>query len=359
MANKDLGIGVAGLGLGAVALRINEHAESRLKVRAVYEPDSDRRHQRYDVGASTRELVEKFDVDHVAPEYDDLLSRDDITCIAIFSPCPFHMEQVTAALRAGKHVLVTKPLAVSVEQARQITSLVESTGLKLLVAQSMRWNSMFLTLHDPFQQGAFGEIKMAEAYYVHDMRPVFDRSPWRYEMPQDLMYGGVCHPVDLLRWFVGDVEEVFAYGGRAGIETRYPSEKELNYVISLRHTNGTISRILGAYDIVHPPSFWSQKFHGVGLGLYGTKASLFNDRVVYDYYGKGAPREELITPKDEATGHTGEIIDCLLHFEDCVVNDADPLVDAWDGAQVVAVCSACWESIRTGQPVKVTREFDR
>jgi predicted dehydrogenase len=49
----------------------------------------------------------------------------------------------------------------------------------------------------------------------------------------------------------------------------------------------------------------------------------------------------------------------LRHFEDCIVNDRKPLVDARDGAQIIAICSACWESIRTGRPVKVSREFDR
>ena len=54
----------------------------------------------------------------------------------------------------------------------------------------------------------------------NDMRAVYDKSPWRYEMPQDLMYGGVCHPVDLLRWFLGEAEEVFAYGSHGGLDSR-------------------------------------------------------------------------------------------------------------------------------------------
>ena len=238
-----------------------------------------------------------------------------------------------------------------------LVDLVDRTGLKLLVAQSMRWNSMFQAIHDLFVAGRLGAIMLAESYYVHDLRTVFDRSPWRYQMPQDLMYGGVCHPVDLLRWFLGEAEEVFAYASHGGLDPRYPADKQNNFVISLKYQSGVIARVLGAYDLVHPPSLWSRSFHGVGLALYGTKASVFNDRIVYDYYPDGEPREEAIEPRGAALGHTGEVIGFLRHFEDCLVNDTRPLVGVRDGAQVVAICSACWESIHSGKPVKVTREF--
>jgi len=356
---KDIGIGVAGLGLGATLLRINKDPASRLCVRGIFEPDPARRHQRYDVGKDTRALAREFGVEIVTSSHEELLSRKDLHAVAVFSPCPFHFAQVKAALLAGKHVIVTKPMVVSLEEAREVVALADRTGLKLLVAQSMRWNSMFRTIHDLYADGKLGDIRLAEAYYVHDLRPVLDRSPWRYEIPQDLMYGGVCHPVDLLRWFLGEADEVFAYGSHGGLDKRYPREKENNFVISLKYRSGVIARVLGAYDLVHPPSLWGKPFHGVGIGLYGTKASVFNDRIVYDYYGKGAPKEEPIVPKDKSEDHAGEVMGFLRHFEDCIVNDRKPLVDARDGAQIIAICSACWESIRTGRPVKVSREFDR
>jgi predicted dehydrogenase len=356
---KDIGLGIAGTGLGAALLEINRREDSRLRVRALYEPDANRLHQRYQVGKSLRTLADEFDVERIAGDYQKLLDAPDVDVIAVFSPCPLHFEQVSAALRAGKHVIVTKPLAVSLDQARRLVELVDQTGLKLLVAQSMRWNSMFMTIHDLFTSGKLGDIRLAEAYYVHDLRPVYDKSPWRYEMPQDLMYGGVCHPVDLLRWMLGEVDEVFAYGSYGGLDPRYPADKLDNFLISLRYRGGVDARVLGAFDLVHPPALWHQSFHGVGIGLYGTRASLFNDRIVYEYYGQGQPREELIEPAGQATDHAGEIIGFLRHFEDCLVTDGKPLVDVRDGAQVIAICSACWDSIRTGQPRKVTREFDR
>ena len=356
---KDIQIGLVGSGMGTLLLGINQDSASRMKVAGICETDPARLHQRYHAGKGLSELSGEFGVDFITDSYQELLDRKDIGVIAIFTPCPLHFEQIKAALDAGKHLIVTKPMVTSMDQARQIVSLAESAGRKVLVAQSMRWNSMFLEIHRLFARGDLGKIKLAEAYYVHDMRTVLDRSPWRYEMPQDLIYGGVCHPADLLRWFLGEVDEVFAYGSHAGLEKRYPPDKETNFIISLKYRSGIIARILGAYDLVHPPGLWHKgHFHGVGIGLYGTKASLLNDRIVYDYYPEGKPEEKIVRPEGNEADHAGEILGCLRHFEDCIVNDKKPLVDVRSGAQIVAICSACWESIHTGAPVRVSREFD-
>lgn len=355
---KDIGIGVAGTGLGAALLEINRREDSRLQVRAIYEPDRQRQHQRYQVGKSAAELAQDFGVRRVTDDYAALLADPAIDIVAVFSPCPLHFEQVRAALRAGKHVIVTKPMAVSLDEARRLVELVDQTGLKLLVAQSMRWNSMFQAIHELCVGGKLGDIQLAEAYYMHDLRSVLDVSPWRYQMPQDYMYGGVCHPVDLLRWMLGEVDEVFCYGTHGVLDPRYPADKPNDFLINLKYRSGVIARVMGAFDLVHPPALWSRSFHGVGIGLYGTKASLFNDRVVYEYRGKGEPREEPVEPLGGHYDHAGEIIGFLRHFEQCLVNDEEPLVGVSDGAQIVAICHACWESIATGLPVKVTREFD-
>jgi predicted dehydrogenase len=111
-------------------------------VRVLYEPDPARRHQRQQVGKSVAELAAEFGVRWIAESYEELLQNPLVAVVAVFSPYALHAEQVGAALRAGKHVIVTKPLAVSLDEARQLVDLVDRTGRQILVAQSMRWNSM-------------------------------------------------------------------------------------------------------------------------------------------------------------------------------------------------------------------------
>ena len=137
-----------------------------------------------------------------------------------------------AALNAGKHVICTKPMCTRVEDAAALVKAVERTGLTFLVGQTMRFGTEFSEAKRLYDAGELGEIIFAEAHYVHDARTFFPGTPWRQTMPQDLMYGGASHPIDVLRWFLGDVVEVQAYGRKSGLIPDYPYED--NYLINLR-----------------------------------------------------------------------------------------------------------------------------
>lgn len=82
--------------------------------------------------------------------------------------CNLHFEQARAALLAGKHVIITKPFAVSLDEARDLVALAEKTGRILLVAQSLRWNGRYRAIHELYEKGELGDIIMAESYYMHD-----------------------------------------------------------------------------------------------------------------------------------------------------------------------------------------------
>jgi len=113
-------------------------------------------------------------------------------------------------------------MVTRLEDAQRLVELVRDTGVKFLVGQTMRFDLQFLTMQRFFDYGDFGEIMAADAYYVHDMRPVYDVTPWRLHTPQDFMFGGVAHPVDILRSFLGDIEELHAYGAKGKITPEYP-----------------------------------------------------------------------------------------------------------------------------------------
>ena len=349
---KKLGIGIIGTGLGALVLRLNNESERTVEVRGMADTDPLRKFQRYDVGKNLQNLADEFHVSFVTEDYQELLKRKDINIIGIFSPCPLHFKHIREALTAGKHIVCTKPMVVSLEEAKEVAKLVDRTGLKFLVGQSMRWNDIFITAKEMHEKGEIGRIIFAESYYVHDMRGVLDRSPWRYKITQDFMYGGCCHPIDLLRWFLGDIEEVFAYGICSHFDKRYPPDKEDTFLLNLKFKSGVIGRVMGAFGLVHPPHR-----HMVGLGLYGTRASLYNDEIVYDKEGKHPFNKDIEKINIKGEGHAEEIPRMFKHLEECIRNDQKPLVDVRDGAKVISTCSAAWESIKTGKPVKVFNEF--
>jgi predicted dehydrogenase len=138
------------------------------------------------------------------------------------------------------------------------------------------------------------------------------------------------------------------YANCSGLDPRYPPDMEDNFLINLRFKNGKIGRILAIYGIVEPP------LPMLSLGVYGKKGTVVDDRVIFDKI-EGKP-EWKMSFRPEA-GHGNEVMRYMLHFEECIIHDKKPLIDARDGAKVIATAAACWESIRTGKPAKVRNEF--
>jgi predicted dehydrogenase len=331
---KEIGVGVIGLGMGRNMLAINADTASRLVVRGACDTDEDL------LGAVQRQ----YELPFVTNDYRELLERPDIQVIGIYSPDHLHLEHIEAAAQAGKHIICTKPMCVALEEAHRIVAAVRQHSIKFLVGQTCRFVPHFMAAKKLYDDGDLGRPLFAEAHYVHDMRPVLDRTPWRHEHPQDLLYGGACHPIDLLRWFLGEVEEVFVYASQSGMDVRYTRHD--NFLINLRFANGIIARILAAFGLVEPP------LPQLGLGIYGDRGSIVNDQLVLDKV-PGQPVMKLNFGHEG--GHGREVWRYMRHFEECLVEDKRPLIDELEGAAVIATAAACWESIRTGLPAKVAR----
>jgi predicted dehydrogenase len=354
MMKKSVGIGVIGVGMGANLLYINRKPDSRLEVRGLCATNA----------AKVSQLASEWQIPFWTTDYREYLERDDIQVIGVFSPDHLHAEHALAALNAGKHVICTKPMCTSIEDAAALVQAVERTGLTFLVGQTMRFGEEFAEAKRMVDAGYLGEILFGEAHYVHDARTFFPSTAWRQSAPQDLMYGGASHPIDLLRWYLGDVEEVHAYGRRSRLIPDYPYED--NYLINLRFQNGAIARVLGAYGLVHPP------MPMMGLGLYGARGSLLADftdqqagHLKVNFDASTAPEEfpaaavdRVFEPETEGSlGHAGGVLRYLEHFEACLFDGETPSPGVRDGASSVAACAAAWESIRTGKPVQPRQNF--
>ena len=121
--DKEIGVGVIGLGMGANMLSVNEDATSRMEVRALCDSDP----------ARLERLGNQHGISHITADYRELVARPDIDMVGIYSPDHLHMEHIEAAAAAGKHIICTKPMVVSLEQARRVVQLVRANGVKFLV----------------------------------------------------------------------------------------------------------------------------------------------------------------------------------------------------------------------------------
>ncbi|MAF09848.1 hypothetical protein CMK11_05290 [Candidatus Poribacteria bacterium] len=322
---------------------------------------------RYDlrgVCAKNAEVLGSYAKDIGAPfwttDYRELVNREDIDVVAVYSPDHLHAEHCLAAIDAGKHVVCTKPMVADLDDARRLVERVRESGVKFLVGQTMRFDTQFLTMRRFVDDGDLGDIMVAEAYYTHDLRAIYEMTPWRLNAPQDFMYGGVVHPVDILRSFMGDVEEVHAYASKGLLTPEYP--KQNNFLLNLQFANGGIGRAMGLYDVVHPPMPMMQ------VTLYGTKGTMvgeFTDneggsvKLVLDKTAATEPLVMECPPETDTSvyGHGQSVIRYMRHFQECLDADAQPEPGVVDGAKSIAVGAAAWESVRSGGTAAVFNDF--
>ena len=336
---KDIGIGVAGLGMGRNVMHINGIENSRLAVRGICDTDE----------TLLRQQAEAFGIGFATGAYDALLARDDIHIIGVYTPDRLHAEHILKALDAGKHVVVTKPMVNTMEEAEQVVAAVRKTGLKLLVGETVRFDVRNMAIRKMVDDGRIGDPTFVEAHYIHDMRPVIARTPWRNDpMDKRFLVGSACHPIDHVLWFGGEAEEVSAYANDSGMLEGRPAHN--NFVLNIRFKNGMIGRVLGLYGVVHPPLPMED------FMVCGTKGTITKQKYTLDT-PNGVETHGLETPPDEYAGHGGQVVRYLLHLEDCIVNDRPPLVDAVQGAKTTAVSYAGIESIETRKSVKVRTDF--
>ena len=353
MKGNEIRLGVIGMGPSNMASTLTMLAK---------EPDL--RYRVQSICSRRADVVEKcardFGVPHWTTDYKELTTRDDVDVVCVFSPDHLHAEHCISALENGKHVVCTKPMVTKLDDAKKLVKLTREKKLKFLVGQTMRFDRQFMAAKKLFDDGDLGELIALESYYLHDMRPVYDFTPWRLSVPQDLMFGGCVHSIDVIRAFGGDVGMVHAVAQKDLMTKEFPIEN--NFFINLKFKSGVIGRVSGLYGIVHPPTPMMQ------FGIFGTKGSLqaeFTDnepgqiRIVRENDSAHKPVVSVFEPERDisAYGHGTTVIRYMRHFQKCLDEDLEPSPSVLDGAKSVAVGCAAWESIKTGNSVEACQDF--
>lgn len=187
-------------------------------------------------------LAKRYGADWTT-DYRIALARSDVDAVSICTPSGFHAEPAIAALDAGKHVLVEKPMDIHVNKADQMIAAAERAKRNLAVVFQKRFNPAMRFVKESIERGKLGRITLAEATLKWYRTPsYFTGSPWRGTWAMDgggaLMNQGI-HFVDLLLWLVGDVAEVSA----AASTLYHAIETEDTLVANLRFENGALGVI--------------------------------------------------------------------------------------------------------------------
>jgi predicted dehydrogenase len=292
-------------------------------------------------------------------DYDELLLRPEVEIVAIYTPDALHGEHIEAAFEAGKDVICSKPLVNNVKDAKIILASARKTGRKLLVGQSTRFFESFQRQRRAFESGEVGDLEFVDAHYIHRMDWFYEKSPWA-ATDTDWIFLGLSHPIDLLRWYLGPIQEVHAYGSGSSLGLSYGLKGFDIYTVNVKAKDGRTGRAFGHYGLHELPS----ARNAIELMLYGTKKTSFAQYhdMKYRYSapdGTEICEDPLYTYRhyyfnSEIHGmHFGEFASYTDYFAGALIDEKPFSPDLIEGLETFCVMEAVRRSAQEGLPVKV------
>src|SRR4051794_22804487 len=289
------------------------------------------------------------------------LARKDIDAVSVLTPSGMHPEHVIACARAGKHVVVEKPMALRLQDADDMIRACDEAGVKLFVVKQNRFNVPVLKAREALEAGRFGRLILGtvRVRWCRD-QAYYDQDDWRGTWAYD---GGVLtnqasHHVDMLEWFFGDVVSVHA----RAVTALAKIEPEAPAVATLKFRNGALG-VIEATTAARPSDLEGS------LSILGEKGSVeiagfavnqirhwrFVDQFPSD---KDVMEKFSVNPPNVyGFGHQAY----YQHVIDCLVNQRSALVDGLQGRKSLELISALYESIETGHevPLRFTPRLSR
>ena len=270
--------------------------------------------------------------------YQEVLADEAIEAVYVALPHHLHEEVTIAAAEAGKHILLEKPMANSLEEADRMLAAQKRAGVKLMLGFTHRFHSELETAKRLIDAGELGQLTMAI-----DIMTTGGRIPgWFWQKKEaggGVLHVNGAHSFDRLRWLMGsEIVEVFAYA-----ET-YDARKtvEDSIVVALRFENGAMGTTVHNWVTDLPVPFKCD------LDIYGTGGALridtWNSLEFSNAHHTWVQRRER---DDMFQKEIGEFVRAILE-------DRDPCVTGEDGRRSLACVQAAYESARTGQPVKIS-----
>lgn len=306
-----------------------------------------------------KDRAAEFRLGRYTTSMDEMLADDSIDVIGIYTPDPLHARHIRACLDAEKHVTCTKPLLDSLAGAGELIAAQRKAKKHVFVGQSTRFFEPMIRQRADHDSGKHGTLFSVEAHYHADHRWFLEKA-WAKAGGLKWLYGGLSHPVDLVRWYLPDVTEVMGYGlltdnGKAvGLE--HPDA--MHFVLTT--ASGRIGRISGCYS--SPPGNHARDSH-MTCCLRGTRgtshADYYDLRYSTQFTGEGSIQYDMANKEPyyfRFTGrshHAGEYQNYIEHFARCVNAGEAPKPDLLEGIGTVALMTAMERSLDTHRPVTV------
>jgi len=342
-----LGFGIVGLGMVA-----EFHAQALAGVRgakligvATRDP------------ARARDFAAKHSLAFAATDVSALVARPDIHVVCITTPSGQHLEPALAAIRAGKHVVIEKPLEITTARADEILRAADAAGVRVAPIFQARFGDGARMVKAVIDSGRLGRLVLASGYVKWHRTAQYytgTRGTWGHDGGGAVMAQAI-HGIDLLQWFAGMPAELFAWHTR---RVHADIEAEDTAVAALKFANGALGGF-EASTALWPG--WSRR-HEI-CGEHGSVV-LEDDRVVRWEFRDARPEDEAIRASGQKSalgsgasnpgsispeGHRRQLQDLI----DAIHEGRPALLDGHEGRKAVAFVNALYESAKRGVPLKL------
>lgn len=207
-------------------------------------------------------------------DLDAMLADPDVDVISITSYPNQHKDQAIAAARAGKHLIIEKPLALSLEDCRAIQEAVEEAGVKACVCFEVRWSNQFQTTQKLIADGTLGNIHYGEVDYYHGIGPWYGQYRWNTtkENGGSSFLSAGCHALDALVFCMGsEFISVSAMNAQSSHDIFTKYEYPTTTVALLNFANGAVGKVASSIDCFQPYYFHTH--------LVGSEGSLLDNKL--------------------------------------------------------------------------------
>ncbi|WP_422930429.1 Gfo/Idh/MocA family protein [Singulisphaera sp. PoT] len=298
--------------------------------------------------------------------YDDLtkmLAHPGLDIVCVCTPSGAHLEPSIQAAKAGKHVVVEKPLEITLPRCDAIIQACDDAGVRLCTIFPSRFSESNIALKRAIDSGRFGRLTLGDTYVKWwRTQAYYDSGGWRGTW--DLDGGGALmnqaiHNVDLISWLMGDVDTIQAL---TGLLVHERIEVEDTAVAAIRFKNGALG-VIEAATSAYPGLLKRTEIHGE----FGS-ARVEQDDITLWTFANEAPEDASILEKMRGSsgfaagasdprginhaGHRDQLADFLRAIDE----GGEPLVDGREGRKSVEIIRAIYQSSKEGKAIRLPYE---
>ncbi len=298
-------------------------------------------------------------------DLDEMLADDRVDVVTICTPSGAHLDPAVAAANAGKHVIVEKPLEITLDRCDKIIAACEKAGVVLSTIFPSRFHESSQQLKQAIENGRFGRLAVGDAYVKwFRTQEYYDSGAWRGTWKFDgggALMNQAIHSVDLLVWLMGGVSEISAHTATLAHEN---IEVEDVAMAALRFENGALG-VIEATTAAYPGALKRIEVHG----SEGSAVIEEEDIKTWEFAAK-LPDDETILERlagktktgggaadPSAIGHHGH----TMQFQDvleAIGGGKQPAINGPEGRRSVEVILAIYKAAETGQSIKLPLASD-